>query len=36
MDEKIRNRIITAVVFLSEDGYIRTYFVADKDYFDRQ
>ncbi len=24
------------IVFLSGDGYIRTYFVADKDYFDRQ
>ena len=24
------------IVFLSGDGYIRTYFVVDKDYFDRQ
>ena len=24
------------IVFLSQDGYIRTYFIADKDYYDRQ
>ena len=24
------------IVFLSQDGYIRTYFISDKDYFDRQ
>lgn len=24
------------IVFVSKDGYIRTYFISDKDYFDRQ
>ena len=24
------------IVFLSQDGYIRTYFISDKDYYDRQ
>ena len=24
------------IVFVSTDGYIRTYFVADDEYFDRQ
>ena len=24
------------IVFLSQDGYIRTYFITDKDYFERQ
>ena len=24
------------IVFLSQDGYIRTYFITDKEYFERQ